>query len=111
MLTGPDGRFVVLMSRSAKAQAAIDGKAPVKRNRFITLTGARKSLNTELEAKARLLAGCGYCARSEPLFRWWVSQCSGDRWATVTVRGGPWRRCWFECVERSSASVPLGHGR
>lgn len=57
MLTGPDGRFVVLMSRSAKAQAAIDGKAPVKRNRFITLTGARKSLNTELEAKARLLAG------------------------------------------------------
>ena len=34
----------------------------------------------------------GYCARSEPLFRWWVSQCSGDRWATSTGLGEPWRR-------------------
>lgn len=40
-----------------KAQAAIDGKVPVKRNRFITLTGARKSLNVELETKSRALAG------------------------------------------------------
>jgi transposase IS4 family protein len=40
-----------------KAHAAISGKAPVKRNRFITLTGAVKSLNTALETKARTLAG------------------------------------------------------
>ena len=41
----------------AKAQRAVDGQAPVKRNRFIKLTGASKSVNRELEAKARGLAG------------------------------------------------------
>ena len=41
----------------AKAQAAVDGKAPVKRNRFITLTGATKSVNTTLVAKTKQLAG------------------------------------------------------
>ena len=40
-----------------KAQRAVDGHAPVKRNRFIKLTGATKSVNRELEAKARGLAG------------------------------------------------------
>ena len=33
------------------------GKAPVKRNRFIRLVGADKSVNRTLEAKARALAG------------------------------------------------------
>jgi hypothetical protein len=41
----------------AKAQKAVDGKAPVKRNRFITLTGETKSIDRGLEAKARALAG------------------------------------------------------
>jgi hypothetical protein len=41
----------------AKAQRAVDGKAAVKRNRFIKITGATKSVNRELEAKARALAG------------------------------------------------------
>ena len=41
----------------AKAQKAIDGKAPVKRNRFITLTGESKAIDRDLEAKARALAG------------------------------------------------------
>jgi len=40
-----------------KAQSAVDGKAPVKRNRFIKLTGATKSINRDLETKARALAG------------------------------------------------------
>jgi hypothetical protein len=40
-----------------KAQKAVDGKAPVKRNRFIALDGATKSVNRSLEAKARSLAG------------------------------------------------------
>jgi hypothetical protein len=40
-----------------KAEKAVDGRAPVKRNRFIKLTGATKSVNRELEAKARGLAG------------------------------------------------------
>lgn len=35
----------------AKAQRAVDGKAAIKRNRFIQLTGATKSVNRELEAK------------------------------------------------------------
>jgi len=40
-----------------KAEAAVAGKIPVKRNRFVTLTGADKSVNRDLEAKARALAG------------------------------------------------------
>jgi hypothetical protein len=41
----------------AKAEHAVAGKAPVKRNRFIKLVGAGKSVNRNLEAKARALAG------------------------------------------------------
>jgi hypothetical protein len=41
----------------AKAEKAVAGKEPVKRNRFIKLTDATKSVNRELEAKARGLAG------------------------------------------------------
>ena len=41
----------------AKAERAVDGHAPVKRNRFIKLTGATKSVNRDLEAKTRGLAG------------------------------------------------------
>ncbi len=42
----------------AKAQRAVDGHAPLKRNRYIQLTGATKSVNRALEAKpARWPAG------------------------------------------------------
>lgn len=41
----------------AKAQKAVDGKIPVKRNRFVTIKGADKSVNRQLETKARTLAG------------------------------------------------------
>ena len=41
----------------AKAANAVVGLAPVKRNRFIKLDGATKSVNRELEARARDLAG------------------------------------------------------
>jgi len=41
----------------AKAAKAVAGLAPVRRNRFIALDGAVKSVNRELEAKARTLAG------------------------------------------------------
>jgi hypothetical protein len=40
-----------------KAERAVAGKVPVKRNRFITLAGGDKSVNRELETKARTLAG------------------------------------------------------
>ena len=41
----------------AKAESAVAGKVAVKRNRFIRLTGAAKSVNRDLEARARGLAG------------------------------------------------------
>lgn len=41
----------------AKAQRAVDGHAAVKRNRYIQLAGATKSINRQLEAKTRALAG------------------------------------------------------
>ncbi len=40
-----------------KAEQAIAGNAPVKRNRFIRLSGGTRSVNRELEDKARSLAG------------------------------------------------------
>ncbi len=50
----------------AKAENAVAGKAAVKRNRFIQLSGATKTVNRELEAKARALAGLkGYVTNLE----------------------------------------------
>ncbi|WP_189259877.1 IS1634 family transposase [Lentzea flava] len=40
-----------------KAENAVAGKVPVKRNRYVQLTGATKSVNRDLEAKNRALAG------------------------------------------------------
>jgi hypothetical protein len=40
-----------------KAEQAVAGKVPVKRNRFIQLSGGTRSVNRELEDKARALAG------------------------------------------------------
>jgi len=41
----------------AKAEKAVAGAAPVKRNRFISLSGGTRSVNRALEAKARAIAG------------------------------------------------------
>ena len=40
-----------------KAERAVDGHAPVKRNRYIQLSGATKTVNRALETKTRALAG------------------------------------------------------
>ena len=40
-----------------KAEQAVAGKTPVKRNRFIRLAGGTRAVNRELEEKARALAG------------------------------------------------------
>jgi transposase len=45
----------------AKAEKAVAGTVPVKRNRFITLSGGTKKVNRTLEAKARALAGLKGC--------------------------------------------------
>lgn len=51
----------------AKAEKAVAGKVAVKRNRFIRLDGATKSVNRHLEAKARALAGIkGYTTNLDP---------------------------------------------
>ena len=41
----------------AKAERAVAGKVPVKRNKYVALAGARHSVNRDLEAKHRTLAG------------------------------------------------------
>jgi hypothetical protein len=41
----------------AKAEQAVAGQVPVKRNRFIRLSGGTRAVNRELEAEARALAG------------------------------------------------------
>jgi len=41
----------------AKAERAVAGKEPVKRNRFVKLTGGDKTVNRDLAAKARSVAG------------------------------------------------------
>ena len=43
--------------QATKAEQAVAGKAPVKRNRFIRLSGGTWSANRELEEKAKALAG------------------------------------------------------
>jgi len=50
----------------AKAEKAVAGEVPVKRNRFIALSGGTKKVNRTLEAKARALAGIkGYITNLE----------------------------------------------
>jgi Transposase DDE domain len=41
----------------AKAEKAVAGKTPVKRNRFVQLSGGSRKVNRALETKARALAG------------------------------------------------------
>jgi len=41
----------------AKAEKAIAGKTAIKRNRFVQLSGGTRSINRDLETKARALAG------------------------------------------------------
>ena len=41
----------------AKAEMAVAGQAAIKRNRFVTLSGGTRTVNRELETKARTLAG------------------------------------------------------
>ncbi len=41
----------------SKAEKAVAGQAPIKRNRFIQLAGDAHTVNRELEARARALAG------------------------------------------------------
>jgi hypothetical protein len=50
---------VELTLQIAKAEKAVAGKVPVKRNRFIKLVGGTKSINRPVAAKARAPTGLG----------------------------------------------------
>jgi len=76
----------------AKAEKAVAGLAPVKRNRFIALDGAAKSVNRGLEAKARTLAGLkGYVTN--------LAACPGGTPVTAEFVIGSYHRL-FE-IEKS----------
>ena len=66
----------------AKAERAVDGHAPVKRNRFIKLTGATKSVNRDAGGQGpgawpggRVMPTLGLC-RPATCRAWWGS-CRG----------------------------------
>jgi len=46
-----------IQQQVAKVEQAVAGQAAIKRNRFVTLTGGTRTVNRDLEAKARALAG------------------------------------------------------
>src|SRR5262249_36862759 len=51
------GPFGGIDEQVPKAEKAVAGKAPIKRNRFIQLSGDTHTVNRELEANACTLAG------------------------------------------------------
>jgi len=61
-----------IQTQVEKAEKAVAGKTAVKRNRFVRLAGGTKSVNRDLEAKAKALAGWkGYATNlvdAEPEF-------------------------------------------
>ncbi len=64
-----------------KAENAVAGKAPVKGNRFIKLTGATKTVNRDLETKALALAGLkGYTANLNDATAEFVIDAYHHRW-------------------------------
>jgi len=88
----------------ARAEQAVVGNAPVKRNRFIQLDGGTRSVNRELEEKARALAGIkGYitnlaaCPDGTPVTADFVigatTSCSRSSahsgWQKATCKPGP----------------------
>jgi hypothetical protein len=81
----------------ANAEKAVAGQAAVKRNRFVQRTGATKTINRTLEAKARALAGLkGYVTNLEAPTAEYVlgayHQLWADREELPDVQDRPTRR-------------------
>jgi hypothetical protein len=91
----------------AKAAKAVAGLAPVKRNRFIALDGAAKSVNRELEAKARNLAGLkGYVTS--------LAACPDGTPVTADFVIGSYHRLWnieksFRMSKHDLRARPIYH--
>lgn len=62
----------------AKAEGAVAGKTPVKRNRFVQLSGGTRSVNRALETKARALAG----------LKGYVTNLEARRYRTLQIQAG-----------------------
>jgi hypothetical protein len=76
----------------AKAERAVAGKTAVKRNRFVRLTGGSRSVNRDLEAKARALAGLkGYVTN--------LQACPDGTPVTAEFVIGAYHRLWH--IEKS----------
>jgi Transposase DDE domain len=76
----------------AKAEKAVAGQVAVKRNRFVRLAGAEKSVNRELEAKARALAGFkGYVTN--------LTHCPDGTPVTADFVIGAYHQLWW--IEQS----------
>jgi len=95
----------------AKAEKAIAGLVPVKRNRFITLAEGQNSVNRALEAKARALAGLkGYttnlaaCPDGTPVTADFVISSYHDLWRIEIP-------CALKTARRRQISAPGRCGR
>jgi hypothetical protein len=68
-----------------KAEQAVTGKTAVRRNRFVQLTGAKKSINRDLETKTSALAGI-----QGGLRHWggYISADSDRQWENVSREEG-----------------------
>ncbi len=87
----------------AKAELAAAGKAPVKRNRFLTVTGEDRAVNRELETKARALAG----------LKAYITNLLPDR-ASADFVIGAYHRLWqieksFRMSKHDLAARPIYH--
>ena len=91
----------------AKAAKAVAGLAPLKRNRFIQLDGAAKSINRELEARARSLAGLkGYITS--------LAACPGGTPVTSEFVIGSYHELWnteksFRMSKHDLRARPICH--
>lgn len=87
----------------AKAEQAAAGKAPVKRNRFLTVTGEERAVNRDLEAKARELAG----------YKGYLTNLAPER-ASAEFVIGAYHRLWnieksFRMSKHDLAARPIYH--
>jgi hypothetical protein len=88
----------------AKAEKAIAGKTEIKRNRFVQLTGGTRTVNRELEAKARDLAGIkGYITN--------LAACPDGTPATAEFVIGAYHRLFEIDQEVRPDRPPLPHHR
>ena len=72
----------------AKAEQAVAGKTATKRNRFVRLAGGDRSVNRDLEAKARALAGSkGYVTNLTDPTPEFVIGWGHPLWGTTTSSG------------------------